>query len=96
MYGETVGKNNPPRLIVSRDKKQKQKIFRVNSLVIGLTEGFQLCSQNKNSLQISQISRDILAHWKTLPPIVGKQASHLQNSAKTSVYVRNRTMGMCY
>jgi hypothetical protein len=24
-----------------------------------------------------QTSRDILAHWKTFPPIVGKQASHL-------------------
>jgi hypothetical protein len=29
-------------------------------------------------------------------PIVGKQASHLQNIAKTSVDLRNRTIAMCY
>jgi hypothetical protein len=33
---------------------------------------------------------------KDSPPVFGKQAPHLQNSAKTSVDVRNRTMGMCY
>jgi hypothetical protein len=43
-----------------------------------------------------QNSLYILAHWKTFLPIVWKQASHLQNNAKTSVDVRNRTMGMCY
>jgi hypothetical protein len=58
------------------------------------------CSQGIRNLKISEVtpqnSQDILPHWKTFPSIVGKQASHLQNSAKTSVDVRDRTMGMCY
>ena len=37
-----------------------------------------------------------LFSWKPFPPIVGKQASHLQNSTKTNVDVWNRTLGMCF
>jgi len=33
--------------------------------------------ENEMQATRSQNSRDILAHWKTFPPIVGKQTSHL-------------------
>jgi hypothetical protein len=51
---------------------------------------------NKTQATGSKKSGDILAHWQTFPPIVGKYAPHLQSSAKTSVDVRIRTMGLRY
>jgi len=45
------------------------KIYKVFS--------YFLLRENETQATRSQNSRDILAHWKTFPPIVGKQASQL-------------------
>jgi hypothetical protein len=56
----------------------------------------QLCHSNKTHGIRPQNSRDKLAHLKAFPSIVVKQAPHLQNSAKTSMDVWIRTVGMCF
>ena len=65
---------------------------------LGLHFDKRLIRNNHMAMKRKQLDLKIReTYWligKHSPPIVGKQASHLQNSAKTSVDVRNRTMGM--